>query len=147
MLEVENSVFERFSNNATFQKMQACETLPIDISFGIARLTKELVEKGETYFQFKNQLIEKFCDRDEEGKPVIGDNGQFDIIEKREPFMEEMSKLLLQKIELNCSKVVIYLDDLEEYQQDYPIYERLKMSPLNMMELEFPDILEFKASE
>jgi hypothetical protein len=147
MLEVENSVFERFSNNITFQRLQACSTLPIDIAFGIARLTKELVDKGETYFEIKNQLIQRYCDKDENGQPIVQEDGQLKIQEYREEFMEEMQKLLEQKVQLNCSKVVIYLDELQEHQEEYPVHERLKMSPLQMMELDVSDVLEMKAHE
>ena len=71
-------------------------------AFKIARMLREVNKEIELFEQSRNELIEKFCIRDESGK-IIENNGEIKIDSKYiNTFNNEIRKMLNNEIEINA---------------------------------------------
>ena len=50
------------------------EKLPIKIAYSISKVAKKIQAEAKLYEENRIVLIERYCDKNEEGKPIIEDN-------------------------------------------------------------------------
>lgn len=87
--------------------------LKIRTAYKIARLAREIQKELELFETTKVSLVKKYGELDENGKPVILENGNYKIkSESSKEFLTEYQDMLTQKISLNIEP--LSLEELEE---------------------------------
>lgn len=94
---------------ATLNKLLTCE-LNIKTQFNLDKNVKEIDKILESYNASRKKLIEKYCDKDEEGKPKIIDN-QYTFKENLDEFNKEFNEL--NSIESDIKIIKFSIDELE----------------------------------
>lgn len=84
--------------------------LPLKLSFAL-KLNKDILKgPAEAYDLQRKELVEKYAEKDKNGKPVIENNNY--IIKDREALTNDMNELLNMEVEANVKTVD--LDTLEK---------------------------------
>ena len=87
--------------------------LKIRTAYKIARLAREIQKELELFETTKVSLVKKYGELDENGNPVILENGNYKIKnESSKEFLAEYQDMLTQKISLNIEP--LSLEELEE---------------------------------
>ena len=94
---------------ATLNKLLTCE-LNIKTQFNLDKNVKEIDKILESYNASRKKLIEKYCDKDEEGKPKIINN-QYTFKENLDEFNKEFNEL--NSIENDINIIKFSIDELE----------------------------------
>lgn len=90
-------------------KLLTCE-LNIKTQFNLDKNVKEIDKVLESYNASRKKLIEKHCDKDEEGKPKIINN-QYTFKENLDEFNKEFNEL--NSIENDVKIIKFSIDELE----------------------------------
>lgn len=72
------------------------EKLNIKVAYQLIRLINELETEMKNIEQFRRGIIEKYCERDEDGNPVTTKTAQGEGISIKEEFREEAQKELTE---------------------------------------------------
>lgn len=85
------------------------------VAFKLARLVRELDKENSLFEEARANLAQKYCDRDENGEPIILENGLIKLQEdKIDECNEELSNLLSSQLEIVAEKIPISaFDDIE----------------------------------
>lgn len=87
--------------------------LKIRTAYKIARLAREIQKELELFETTKVSLVKKYGELDENGNPVVLENGNYKIkSESSKEFLAEYQDMLTQKISLNIEP--LSLEELEE---------------------------------
>lgn len=100
--------------------------LPIEQAYRIARINRELENELKLYETARMAVIEKYCDKDENGNPITDENGNINISRKSKnyaPALAEINKLESESISINVEPI-----SLEEF-------EDIKFTPEQIMNL------------
>lgn len=82
-------------------------------AFKIARMIRELNKEIELFEKQRVEMIEKYCERDEEGQMVMIDESQVKIKEENiQKYNDELREILGTEVEINVETVP--LDNLSE---------------------------------
>jgi len=79
-------------NNA-LGRLYGSNKLPVTKSFQITRFVSQFKQAGKLYAEEKKKIVEKWCDKDEDGKPKQQDD-RFFFNEHHEEFNRDMDELL-----------------------------------------------------
>lgn len=80
--------------------------LPIKLSYAISKKAKKLERELEPYNIERKKLISKNCTTDEEGNPIVEDNGNMHLKEECiEDFNIEHKELLDIEVEIDIHKI------------------------------------------
>ena len=90
-------------------KLLTCE-LNIKTQFNLDKNVKEIDKILESYNASRKKLIEKYCDKDEENKPLIINN-QYTFKENLDEFNKEFNEL--NSIENDIKIIKFSIDELE----------------------------------
>jgi len=113
-------------------KLATAKNLPILVSYDIAKFFKKLETASKVYFEKKQELINEFCAKDSDGKPIQLEGNQVQI-ENPNEFYEKISLLQNKEEELEMNKINLKLTEL-------PVG---LISPLDFLQLEpFFNIIE-----
>lgn len=85
------------------------------IAFKLARLIREFDKENTLFEEARVNLAQKYCERDENGEPVILETGAIKLQEdKINECNEEISNLLSTQLEIVAEKIPISaFDDIE----------------------------------
>lgn len=97
------------------------EKLPIKVAYSISKVAKKIQEEAKTYEENRKVLLERYCDRDKEDKPII-ENDHYVITDKA--FATELNEL--NEVTIDIEFKTISLNSLEG----------LVISPMTMYVLE-----------
>lgn len=103
--------------------------LPIKLSFILARNLKKMDGVVQDLEEKKQELIEKYGERDEDGELIVGDNGDVKIPHAK-AFVIEMSDMLSAEIEMQLDTITE--SDIEKCEQDG--YDNLTVEEVGAME-------------
>jgi len=113
-IKVANSFFERgATQESALIKLCKSNQLPTKVSYWLSRILKELTPLNKLYLEEKQKLIEKWCDRDEEGK-IILQNDMIFFKEHMKEFNLDITELVSIESELPFNKIEIPLDKIPE---------------------------------
>lgn len=98
--------------------------LPIKASYAIAKNLKKIEDELEIYYKEREKLIDKYAEKDENGKIKVDNNG-FIIFKDKEGWDKEIKELLAIENDIKIRKFPI--DVLEGY----------NMSPAELMLIEY----------
>lgn len=98
--------------------------LPIKASYAIAKNLKKIEDELEIYYKEREKLIDKYAEKDENGKIKVDNNG-FIIFKDKEGWDKEIKELLA--IENDIKIHTFSIDVLEGY----------NMSPAELMLIEY----------
>lgn len=108
----------------TFSKIMR-QTLSGALAFKIARLARELNKEVETFNSERQKILDRFCEKDENGNFAQTEDGMIKIIpEKISDFNNEFQTLLDTEVEINAEKIP--LKDIDE----------IKISPQEMLNID-----------
>lgn len=62
-------------NNKESLAMVAQKNLPVRISYAITKNIRKIEKELEFYFNEKSKVVEKYSEKDENGKTIVGENG------------------------------------------------------------------------
>ena len=91
------------------------EKLPFKVAYWVNRLASKIRPEFESFNKTRMELVAKFCDKDEHGKPVVDDNGRY-VFSDQAAFNKEYQELAGQEIEVNINPIVIDLDSMANVQ-------------------------------
>ena len=95
-------------------------------AFLLARIIREVDKEYLAIQNIRNNLIEKYCIKDENNIPIIDENGNNTIIKEFVPnFNNELNELLQTTITLNIEPIL--LKDLEQF--NFTTEQMLKLMP------------------
>ncbi len=106
-----NTFFGKASEETALVKLCKCDQLPVKVSYWLSRLLKVLIPLNQTFLEERKKLIEKWCDRTEDGKVVVVK----DIIQFTEHGREynaDIVDLFNIGIELDINKIIIPIDKI-----------------------------------
>lgn len=70
---------EDILNNKESLAMVAQKNLPVRISYAITKNIRKIEKELDFYFNEKSKLVEKYSEKDENGKTIVGENGLITI--------------------------------------------------------------------
>lgn len=106
--------------------------LPVKLSFVLARNLKKLQEVVQDIDAKRNELLNRYGEKDEKGELIVGENGSVKIPEA-EKFMDELNEVLNADIEITLDKVTV--EDVEKC--DSEKYDSLTVDEMGAMEYMF----------
>lgn len=109
---VKNEVFEVVQSNQVLKNLAESREVPVRVSFRLAKMLKSLDENLKIYLTEKQKIIEKYCKKDEEGKPMVEGNQYSVSPENLEAFQKEFFELLVLETDLGVDKIKAKLDDI-----------------------------------
>ena len=111
-MKITNVFFEQnITKESPLIKLCQCSGLPTKVSYWLSRLLNHLEPLNKTYANEKRKLIEKWCDKDEDGKPKE-ENGQYKLSEHMNEFNQEYMELLEIELEIDMKTIEIPLDKI-----------------------------------
>jgi len=112
-MKITNNTIEQLSYSSVLAELSDRKDFPVQQSFQLAMLIKELAPISEVYFKSKRQCIDRYAVKDDKGNQIKNEAGY--LINNTEGFLKEMKDLLDTEINLNCDKPTINKKYLEEY--------------------------------
>lgn len=88
--------------------LQKLSNMPLKAkpSARVGKLLKEIDKEIQEFYNARTKLIETYGEKNEYGKPVIGENGNYKIQEdKQKQFSEELDELIDMDIEISALKI------------------------------------------
>lgn len=101
--------------------------LPIRVAYAIAVNVEEAAKKIKAYDELRIKLLEKYAEKDEEGKAIIEDD-QYKVTDM-EKFNEEFTELKETEVDMNVTTVS--LDDLAKC--DNPEFDSLTVPEISIL--------------
>lgn len=92
------------------------KTLPLKLSFALKFNTDALKGAVKVYDQQRQELIDQYVEKDDEGKPVVRDNNY--VMTSQDAWTKEMEELLGMEVEANIKTVdleTLEKCDLQEF--------------------------------
>jgi len=112
-IKVINGFFERgIVQETSFVKLAKSNQLPVRLSYWFSKLLQQLIPLEKLYLEQKQKLIEKWCDRNEDGTISTNENGTIRFTEHLKEFNVDITELLNIENELPIEKIELCLDDI-----------------------------------
>ena len=80
--------------------------LPVRVSYKLAKNIKSIDKELKIYEEEKQKLINKYGEKDEEGKSKVNENGMINILDT-ENWNKDIKELLEIEVEINVEKINI----------------------------------------
>lgn len=118
----------RIVTDANFLGALTQKQLPIKVSYAISKNISKIENELKIYNSEKQKLIDKYCDKDEEGQNIIDESNQLKIQSRHlDDWDYDINELLDIEIELDIHK--FKLDDL--------LHGSYEMSPAEMTLIDY----------
>lgn len=111
-MALRNSDLEMLIGSKGLANLRRSRDLPIAFSFRLADLLGRLQPTIKAYSEQKQKLIDKYGDRDKEGKLVEQSPNVFVFSSKAQWFQKEFSELLSMEIQVDCARLEIGMEDI-----------------------------------
>lgn len=115
-MKLTNNIFNR-QTSVTISKLielPASKYKSMKIFFAIAKLKIEYDQVKKIFDYAETKLVIEYCDKDQNGKPIIGPKKEFFFSENRTEFQEKHDALMNQEIVLNLEPIVIKASEEEK---------------------------------
>ena len=80
--------------------------LPVDLGFSLVDNLKTIRKRVEAYNEYRMELLKKYAKLDDQGNPVVKDNGFIDFPGKDAEQAAEQAVIALNKVEMTDSFVL-----------------------------------------
>jgi len=100
--------------------------LPVKVSYKLAKNIKNIEKELSIYEEEKQKLINKYSEKDEEGKSKVNENGMINILDV-ENWNKDIKELLEIEVEINVEKINI--DELAK--------SDLKLTPAELILIDY----------
>ncbi len=107
-MKLKNSDLEAMISSPSYRKLFIAEFDDILLVLEIRRQNEDLKPALQAYIDTKKALIERYCDKDPEGKALPGSGGQFTFTQKPnrlQQFNEKFLELQKTEVETKASRV------------------------------------------
>ena len=114
MIQITNAFFEVNSGmESPLGKLCKYDNLPTKTSYWLSRLLQKLEPLHKVYLGEKQKLIDKWCDRKEDGTPDV--EGQlFKVSLHMQEFNGDLQELLSIELSLDMDKIKVPLDKIPD---------------------------------
>lgn len=103
------------------------KSLPIKASYAIAKNLTKIQSELDIFNKERTKLVDKFCKKDENGKPVIK-NGNFEVKQENlEEWNKNMNELLKIEVEIEPYKFSLNVFEGKDYE----------LTPSELMAIDF----------
>ncbi len=88
--------------------------LPVSTAYNVSKLARKLLQELKHYDELRVRICEKYCDKDENGKPAKEktEAGEvYKFTENKTEFDKEMSELFDQDVEFDVRPLPVYALD------------------------------------
>lgn len=111
-IKVPNLFFElSMEKEPILIRLCKCDQLPAKISYKLSIVLRDISSLSKIYSEERQKLIEKWCDKNEDGSNKI-QAGFASLSENKVKFNEEFCELLNVENELTINRIEIKLDEL-----------------------------------
>jgi len=117
---------ERILNDATKLGLISQKELPVKASYAIAKNIAKLDSELKTYNSEREKLIEKYSQKDDNGKTVIGENNQ---VKLQEEHLENWKK--------DIKELLAIENDIEIHKFNIDALEDFRMTPAELMLIDY----------
>jgi sulfur relay (sulfurtransferase) DsrC/TusE family protein len=117
---------ERILNDSTRLSQLSQKELPVKVSYAIAKNMVKLEVELKTYNSEREKLIEKYSQKDENGKTVIGENNQ---IKLQEDHLEDWKKDIKELLDIES--------DIDIHKFSVDTLEGFSMTPAEIMLIDY----------
>lgn len=93
-------------------KLGKSTELPPNISYSISRILNAIGSESKIYNEERTKLVNKYCDKDEEGKPIEIENNQVKITENMPIFIEKLQELQNTDVDIHKDKIELKIEQL-----------------------------------
>uniref|UniRef100_A0A6M3KLD5 Uncharacterized protein n=1 Tax=viral metagenome TaxID=1070528 RepID=A0A6M3KLD5_9ZZZZ len=111
---VSNSIFEAIAYNEGIVAFRRDPKVPFIVSMPLGQVISKLRPYADVYFEEKQKIVDKYCDKDEKGEKIIKDNKvTFSTSEQAQGFTREINALMRAKTDISSvseSRVRINLE-------------------------------------
>lgn len=111
-LTLKNSDLEGLTASEGLSNLKQNKNLPIVFSFRLADLMGKLQSTIKAYMEQKQKLVEKYGDKDKDGKLIQASPGMFMFTTKAQWFQKEFTELLNLTFTLDCEKLQLSMEDI-----------------------------------
>jgi len=111
-MKITNGMLEGLTRTDVLTRLLNCETLPVKVSYQLAKLSKLLDESLKFYLQEKNKILDRYCKKDDNGKFIVVDNSLVVQEGKEEQFHSTMREMFEIENDIPMERVKINLDDI-----------------------------------
>ena len=106
-----NTIEQSQGNQPPLMRLCQCNQLPAKTSYWLSRLLSALESLNKVYAGERKKLIEKWCDKNEDGTPRQ-ENDQYSLKSNIIDFDREFQELLSIELNLDMDKIAITLDSI-----------------------------------
>ena len=111
-LVLKNSDLENLVGSKGLANMRQSKDLPVVFSFKLADMLGKLQPTIKAYMDQKQKLIEKYGDKDENGKLVEQSPNVFTFSTKAKWFQKDFTELLAAETTIDCEKLELLIKDI-----------------------------------
>lgn len=113
-LTILNSDLEALVTSEGLGNLKQSKNLPITFSFRLADLMGKLQPTIKAYVDQKQKLVEKYGDKDKEGKLIQTEPGLYTFKKQKQAqwFQKEFTELLNLELTLDCAKLRLSVKDI-----------------------------------
>jgi hypothetical protein len=112
MFKVKNMLFNPKVDEIV-KKITTTTKFNVKTTFSIVKFKAEYDRLVKLNNEVRQKLINKYCDKNEDGTPKT-DGNQYSFTETAEQFTMDMNEFALQESEFNMDKIVIEVKDVPE---------------------------------
>jgi len=125
-MKITNAFFDQNNTlDSPLVKLCRCDKLPTKTSYWLSRLLQKLESLNNIYNSERKKLIEKWCDKKEDGMPDA-ENGQYKLTKHVLEFNAEYQELLSIELDIDMELIEIPLEKIPDGVLNSFDYGRLK---------------------
>lgn len=113
-IKIPGAFFETFTQEHGLTKLSRTNKIPTKVAYWAARLLVKITQEAGIYSKERQKLVDEFCDKDDQGKPVEAGPGQVKMVEHRAEFIAEMTKLTETEITIDIHKIPLKLAEIPD---------------------------------
>lgn len=113
-ITITGAVLDGFSADHGLTKLSRANGMPTKIAYWVSRIMVKMIHEAEIFNKTRQALVEEFCDKDADGKPISTGPGQIKMLEHRDAFVEEMNKLAAVAIDLGIYRLQLPLSAIPD---------------------------------
>ena len=113
-LTLKNSDLEALVTSEGLGNLKQNKDLPIAFSFRLADLMGKLQPTIKAYMEQKQKLIDKYGDKDKEGKLIQSTPGMYVFTKQAQWFQKEFGELLNLESPTGCDKLQLPMKDIPQ---------------------------------
>lgn len=131
-------MFDTLTEDNALVKMGKSTDFPPKVSYWISRILNSIASETKIYNEERMKLVNKYCDKDENGKPIELENNQVKMTENMAIFMEKFAELQDSDVDIQKNKIKLKLEQIP--QGLLSAFDMTLLDPFFDIEEEIPEL-------